>query len=64
MQVEYWALLEELRAAHSTVAAAGSSAVPPGPASSTSMQQLWQASVAAGAGPKSGQQHDDVSKVM
>lgn len=46
VQVEYWALLEELRATHSTVAQAGAAPVT-GSSGSRSMQELWQASVAA-----------------
>jgi hypothetical protein len=60
-QVEYWALLEELRAKHNSIpaeqtesAADGSkpqqaaAAATAGAGNSISMQQLWQAAVAAG----------------
>jgi hypothetical protein len=51
--VEYWALLEELRAKHSALSAEPGTADQPATAGScaiTTLQQLWQSRVAAGEG--------------
>lgn len=52
-QVEYWALLEELRAKHSTVTAEPGTAdqrATTASGAATTLQQLWQSRVASGEG--------------